>query len=192
MVRKASSLLISVVAMLVGTCVCFYFWEQIIVFLSLPAQELNDGDGVRLIATQVTESLSTSFKVSLFGGFVLAFPVILYQAIRFVAPGLSGREKISLLAFLPFSLGAFALGIAFAYFVLTPQALPFLIDFGGDVVEPFIRVSSFVDVMIRLLFGMGLVFETPLVMFLLAQLGIVNARGFSRFRRFHRRSRRRR
>ena len=74
--------------------------------------------------------------------------------------------------------------MAFGYFVLTPQALPFLLGFGGDVVEPQIRVSSYVDVMIRLLFWMGLVFETPLVMLLLAQLGIVNARIFSRFRRY--------
>lgn len=177
-------LLICVIALVVGTMIAFAFWEQGVELLKRPAQELNDGQGVRLIATQVTEALTTSFKVSLAGGAVLAFPVILYQVIRFVAPGLTGQERRYLLLFIPGAMLAFAGGIAFAYFVLTPQALPFLLTFGDDVVEPLVRISSLVDVMLRLLFWMGLVFETPLIMFLLAQLGIVQAGAFSRFRRF--------
>jgi sec-independent protein translocase protein TatC len=85
---------------------------------------------------------------------------------------------------MPGAMLAFVSGVAFGYFVLTPQALPFLLTFGEGVVEPLVRISSLVDVMVRLLFWMGIVFETPLVMLLLAQLGIVNARAFSRFRRF--------
>jgi sec-independent protein translocase protein TatC len=177
-------LLICVIALLVGTAIAFNFWEEIVVLLKQPTRELNDGQGVRLIATQVTESLTTSFKISLAGGLVLAFPVILYQVVRFVAPGLTGQEKRYLYLFLPGAMLAFAGGIAFGYFVLTPQALPFLLTFGDDLVEPLVRISSLVDVMIRLLFWMGIVFETPLVMFLLAQLGIVQAGAFYRFRRF--------
>ena len=85
---------------------------------------------------------------------------------------------------MPAAVVAFAAGLAFGYFVLTPQALPFLLSFGDGVVEPMVRISSLVDVMIRLLVWMGLVFETPLVMVLLARLGIVPARAFSRFRRY--------
>ncbi len=177
-------LFISVIALIAGTVVAFPFWEKIVILLKRPAQALNDGAGVPLIATQVTEAFTTSFKVSIVAGLVLAFPVVLYQVIRFIAPGLTAREQRYLLAFLPAALLAFVGGVAFGYFVLTPQALPFLLSFGGEVVEPQIRVSSYVDVMIRLLFWMGVVFETPLVMLLLAQLGIVNARTFSRFRRY--------
>jgi sec-independent protein translocase protein TatC len=177
-------LLICVIALLVGTAIAFNFWEEIVVLLKQPTRELNDGQGVRLIATQVTESLTTSFKISLAGGLVLAFPVILYQVIRFIAPGLTGSEKRYLFLSLPGAMLAFAGGVAFGYFILTPQALPFLLTFGDEVVEPLVRISSLVDVMIRLLFWMGIVFETPLVMFLLAQLGIVPAGAFSRFRRF--------
>ena len=79
---------------------------------------------------------------------------------------------------------AFAGGVAFAYYVLTPPALHFLLTFGGDVATPLIRVSNIINLMIRLLFWMGLSFETPLVMFLLAQLGIVSAQSLSRFRRY--------
>ena len=177
-------LLISVIALVVGTSVAFPFWEKIVVLLKRPAQDLNGGAGVPLIFTQVTEAFSTSFKVSIVAGLVLASPVVLYQVIRFIAPGLTGREQRYLLAFLPAAFLAFVGGVAFGYFVLTPQALPFLLSFGGEVVEPQIRVSSYVDVMIRLLFWMGVVFETPLVMLLLTQLGILNARAFSRFRRY--------
>lgn len=177
-------LLICVLALVLGTMIAFAFWEQAVELLKRPAQELNDGQGVRLIATQVTETLTTSFKISLSGGLVLAFPVILYQVIRFVAPGLTGREKRLLFLFIPAAMLAFAGGVAFAYFVLTPQALPFLLSFGGDVVEQQPRISSLVDVMLRLLLWMGIVFQTPLIMYMLAQLGIVNAAVFSRFRRF--------
>ena len=177
-------LLICVIALVLGTCVAFAFWEDAVELLKRPAQELNDGQGVTLIATQVTESLTTSFKVSLFGGLILAFPVILYQVVRFVAPGLTGQEKRYLLLFIPGAVLAFAGGIAFGYYILTPQALPFLISFSDNVAEPLIRISSYVDVMLRFLFWMGVVFETPLVMVLLARLGIVPARAFSRFRRF--------
>ena len=177
-------LLISVIALVAGTALAFPFWEKILILLARPAQELNDGAGVQLIATQVTEALTTSFKISMVAGFVVAFPVILYQAIRFVAPGLTAKERNYLLALLPGSLLAFVGGVAFGYFVLTPQALPFLINFGNSVIDDQTRVSSYVDFMIRLLFGMGLAFQTPLVMYLLAQLGIVNVRTFSRFRRY--------
>ena len=79
---------------------------------------------------------------------------------------------------------AFAGGVAFGYYVLTPPALHFLLTFGNDVAVPLIRVSNIINLMIRLLFWMGLAFETPLVMFLLAQLGIVTAQSLSKFRRY--------
>ncbi len=175
---------ISVAALLIGSVVAFFFWTEIVDLLKRPAQEINEGQGVNLIATQVTELLSTSVKVSLVGGFVLALPVILYQIIRFVAPGLTTNERRYLFLFMPGALLAFCCGLAFAYFVLTPRALPFLLTFGGGVADPLIKISNLVDVMLRLLFWMGLAFETPVVMYLLGQLGIVSARMFSRFRKY--------
>lgn len=175
---------ISVIALVTGTIVSFVFWPRIVELLKRPAAMVNDGEGVHLIATQVTELLSTSVKVSLTAGFVLALPVILYQVIRFVAPGLSRSEKRYLFLFLPGALVAFAGGVAFAYFIMSPRAIPFLLSFGGGVADPLIRVSNLVDVMLRLLFLMGLAFETPVIMYLLAQLGIVSAAMFARFRKY--------
>ena len=175
---------ISVLAVMVGTAVSFVFFEQIIEILVRPARDLNLGNGGQLIYTEVTELLTTAIKVSLMGGLVLASPVILYQVVMFVAPGLTGREKRYLFGFMPAVIAAFAGGVAFGYYVLTPPALHFLLTFGGDVAVPMIRVSNIINLMIRLLFWMGLAFETPLVMFMLASLGIVSARGLARFRRY--------
>jgi sec-independent protein translocase protein TatC len=177
-------LLVSVIALLIASAVSFTFFRQIINFLVLPARNLGADQGLQLVFTEVTELLTTSVKVSFVAGFILAFPVILYQVIRFVAPGLTNKEKRLLFLFLPGALLAFAGGVAFGYFVVTPPALRFLLTFGNDVAAPMIRISNIVNLMIRLLFWMGLAFETPLVMYLLAQLGIVNATALARFRRF--------
>jgi len=176
--------IISALALLAGSAVSFAFFRQLIELLVRPARDLQTGVGSQLVFTEVTELLTTSFKVSFVAGFILAFPVILYQVVMFIAPGLTAKERRYLLGFLPGAMLAFASGVAFGYFVLTPPALHFLLTFGGDVAVPMIRVSNIVDLMIRLLFWMGIAFETPLVICLLAQLGIVTVRGLSRFRRY--------
>ena len=174
--------LICVVAVLAGSVAAFAFYRQIIEFLSRPAYDLETGSGLELVFIEVTELLTTAVKVSFVAGFVLALPVILYQVVMFVAPGLTGRERRYLFLFMPAALVAFAAGVAFAYYVLTPPALRFLLGF-SDVATPLIRISNFVNLMVRLLFWMGVAFETPLIMFMLAQLGIVSAQRLSRFRR---------
>ena len=175
-------LVICVIAVLAGSAASFVFYEEIIELLSRPAYDLEGSQGIELVFIEITELLTTAVKVSFVAGFILALPVILYQVIMFVAPGLTGRERRYLFLFLPMALVAFACGVAFCYFVLIPPALRFLLGF-SDVAEPLIRISNFVNLMVRLLFWMGVAFETPLIMYMLAQLGIVSARQLSRFRR---------
>lgn len=174
----------SSIALLIGTCVAFVFFRQIIDLLVMPARSFGSAQGLELVYTEVTELLSTSVKVSFMAGFVLSLPIILYHVIRFVAPGLTRSERRSLILFLPAVLLAFVLGVAFGYYVLTPPALTFLLTFGNDVATPLIKVSNIVNVMVRLLFWMGICFETPLILYMLARLGVVGVRGLSRFRRF--------
>ena len=174
--------LFCVVAILAGSAASFAFYDQIIELLARPAYDLKGNQGIELVFIEITELLTTAVKVSFVAGFVLALPVVLYQVIMFVAPGLTPRERRYLWLFLPMALLAFAAGVAFCYFVLIPPALRFLLGF-SDVAEPLIRISNFVNLMVRLLFWMGMAFETPLIMYMLAQLGIVSARQLSRFRR---------
>ena len=176
--------ILCVVAILAGSAVSFAFFEEIIEILVRPARDLQVGAGGQLVFTEVTEALTTAVKVSFVAGFILALPVILYQVVMFVAPGLTGKERRLLFLFLPASLFAFVAGVAFAYFVLTPPALHFLLTFGSSVAVPFIRISNIVNLMVRLLFWMGIAFETPLIIYLLAQLGLVTVQRLSRFRRY--------
>jgi sec-independent protein translocase protein TatC len=141
---------ICVIALLVGSAVSFVFFEQIIEVLVRPAKDLGLGTGGELIYTEVTELLTTAIKVSFVSGLVLASPIILFQVVMFIAPGLTGREKRYLFGFMPAVLLAFAGGVAFAYYVLTPPALHFLLTFGGDVAVPLIRISNIINLMIRL------------------------------------------
>ena len=175
---------ICVVAVLAGSAVSFVFFEEIVEILVEPARDLGLGTGGELIYTEVTELLTTAIKVSFVSGLILASPIIVSQGVMFVAPGLTRQEKRYLFGFMPIVILAFAGGVAFAYYILTPPALHFLLTVGGDIATPLIRISNIINLMIRLLFWMGLAFETPLVMFLLASLGIASASSLGRFRRY--------
>ena len=178
-------LLISVAAVIACTVVTFIFYKQIIELLVRPAGDLTAsvGGGPGLVYIEVTEMVAVTLKVSLVAGFVLAFPVVLFQVVMFVAPGLTSRERRYLLTFMPAVGLAFAGGVAFGYFVLIPPAISFLLSWGSDVATPMIRIGNYVNVVVMLLFWMGIVFETPLVMFILAKLGVVSSKGFARWRR---------
>ena len=177
-------LIISGAAVVIGTVVALIFYERIIEFLLVPADGLGTEDAkATLIYVELTEMIAVTIKVSLLSGVVLAFPVVLYQIIMFVAPGLTPRERRYLLTFMPAVILAFAAGVAFGYLVLIPPAINFLLTWGSDIATPMIRIGNYVNVIVTLLFWMGVVFETPVVMFLLAKLGIVSWRGFARWRR---------
>ena len=180
------SLIIIVVALMVTTVVSFIFYEQIIDLLLRPAGDLNAGTegGPRLVFIEVTEMLAVTLKVSLVSGVVLAFPIILFQIVMFIAPGLTSKEKRYLFISMPVVALAFIGGVAFGYFILVPPAMDFLLNWGSDIATPMIRIGNYVNVMVMLLFWMGVVFETPVVMFVLAKLGIVSWRGFARWRRY--------
>ena len=174
--------MISALGLVSATVIAFIFHSWIIRFLLRPAETLTSTPG-RLVFIDVTEMFGVAMKVSIVSGLVLALPIILSQVVLFVAPGLTSREKRYLYAFLPAVLLAFAGGAAFGYLVLIPPAINFLINFGSEIAEPTIRVSSYINLMTMLLFWMGVVFETPLIMFILARFGVVSAAGFARWRR---------
>ena len=177
-------LIISALTTIATTVVAFVFYKQIIRLLLRPADlQAAEGGGPGLVFVEVTEMVAVTLKVSFMAGLVLAFPMILYQIVMFVAPGLSSKERRYVFAFLPAVLLAFAAGVTFGYFVIIPPAIDFLLNWGSDIATPLIRIGNYINVMVMLLFWMGLVFETPVVMFLLAKLGIVSSSGFARWRR---------
>ena len=170
------------IAILIGTVVAFIFRDRILAILIEPGfSQLPD---TKPIFTEVTEMVAVTMKASLMLGVIFALPVIVYQVIAFIGPGLTKKEKIYLFILLPFTLLIFGLGVAFGYFVLFPPAFQFLFTFGDNVATPAVRIGSYMNVVTSLLFWMGLIFEIPLVMFILARMGAVTSRFLSRFRRY--------
>jgi len=154
---------------LATTSLAIAYNQIILEFLTRPVGGLQD-----VIAIDVTEPLSTVMKTSLLAGFALALPYIAFELYLFIAPGISPRARIWGLLAIPAVLILFVGGMAFAYFVMLPTAVPFLLNIGGVTAQ--IRLSSIVSFVTRVLFWIGLSFEFPLVIFILAIMGIVNTR----------------
>jgi sec-independent protein translocase protein TatC len=160
-------LLRAVAVLVMTTAFSFTFFEQILAFLSRPLQ------GEKLVAIEVTEPIGTVMKVSLLTGVALAFPYIALEVWLFIAPGLSRKARIWGLLAIPIATIFFLGGMAFAYFAMLPTALPFLLNFMGITTIP--RPSSYISFVTALMFWLGVAFEFPLVIFLLAKLGLVKA-----------------
>jgi sec-independent protein translocase protein TatC len=161
-------LLRAVMALILTTAFSFIFFEQILNFLSIPLH------GEKLVAIEVTEPIGTVMRVSLLTGVALAFPYIAIEVWLFIAPGLSRKARIWGLLAIPVATIFFLGGMAFAYFVMLPTALPFLLNFMGITTIP--RPSSYISFVTAIMFWLGVFFEFPLVIFLLAKLGLIRAK----------------
>ena len=159
-------LLIIVIGLVVGVLVSFAFAERAIQFLAEPIGGLQS-----LQSIEVTENMGVFMRVSLLSGFILSLPLTLYEIVAFVMPALKPEERKWLFIAIPAFFIMFVAGVAFAYLVMLPVAIPFLVQFLG--VETVPRLSNYIGFVTNLMFWIGLIFETPLVMFLLTKLHIV-------------------
>ena len=165
-----------------GTAFAFHGW--ILRRLMEPAQGFANVPGGKPVYLDLTEFIGVAMKVSLLTGIAVSLPFLLYQAVMFAAPGLSSSEKRYLYTLLPLSLIAFLTGAAFGYRILFPPAINFLLSFGSDIATPMPRIGTYISLMLSLLFWMGIVFETPLVMFFLARIGVVTSEWLAKRRRY--------
>ena len=163
------------IALVVGVGVSIWpLTKYTIRFLVEPAQDTRAD--FKLHQFQLLDYWSTYFRVSLLLGIAIAMPMIMYQVLAFVAPGLTKKERRWLY---PIVVGAsvmFVLGMAFAYYAELPPALKFLLDPKNKDVEPTIGVQTYIDTVTRLLLITGLVFEMPFVIMGLAKIGVVTSK----------------
>ena len=155
-------------ALIVMTLLSFIFAGQLVDFLAAPI-----GGRAALVSIEITENIAIFMRVSLLSGVVLAMPVIVYQAIRFILPGLTERERKWLLLGVPFSSLLFVAGVAFAWAVMIPTAVPFLINFMGITTQ--VRPNNYFEFVTSIMFWIGVSFEMPMVIMFLARLGFVKA-----------------
>ena len=168
----------SAIAVTVTTLLSFIFAKQFLQLLIAPMGETPP------VSSTPTTNIVVFTKVALISGVALAMPVLVYQLISFIAPGLTRQEKRYLYLIVPGATLSFVAGIAFAYFVMLPTAIPFLKGFLGDIVQPNWFVDKYISFITSLLFWVGLSFETPLLIFFLAKLGIVTPAVLSRNRKY--------
>jgi sec-independent protein translocase protein TatC len=159
----------SAISLAIATMIAFAFAARILDFLAAPI-----GGVPALRAIEVTESIGAFMRISLLGGLVLASPYIFLEFFLFINPALKPRERTTLLSAIPASAALFVGGLVFAYYIMLPAALPFLLHFGGIVTVP--RPSNYVRFVTGVLFWMGVSFEFPLVLYALAAVGWVKTR----------------
>ncbi|BBG65446.1 twin-arginine translocation protein TatC [Hydrogenimonas sp.] len=163
----------SIGALVVCFFVAFYFYEPILEWMTKPLKTVLP-ESSYMIATGVPEVFFTAVKVSLFAGFLMALPFILYQFWLFIAPGLYEHEKKYIWPFVFFASGMFFLGALFAYYVVVPYGFAFLVNFAEQIVTVAPKINEYVGFFTKIMIGFGIAFELPVVTFFLALLGLVD------------------
>ncbi len=198
----------SVLAFLAAMVVCFIFWNPIFNVLTQPVcgALATRGQDCGLILIKLQEGFFVAVRISMFGGFVLAFPIIAHQLWRFVAPGLYRSEKNAFLPFLVASPVMFALGAAFAFFVVIPLAFDFFLTFqqpgtleggvsapaGGEAGAAMATagvtfqgsVEEYLSLTTRFIVAFGLCFQLPVLLTLMGKAGLVSSAGLGGVRKY--------
>ena len=159
-------LIVSLVGIGLGFAVSYGFSQQLLLLLQRPMP-------ARLIFIAPTEAFVVNLKVALYAGLFLSVPLLLFQVWKFVAPGLYAHERQYSFPFLIISTVLFLIGAIFAYAVILPIALHFLIAQGGELWQPNITLSNYLSFCMRLILASGLIFEFPVLMYFLAKVGVV-------------------
>ena len=172
----------SAIAIVVFGIVAFVFRVQILQVLTYPlpntANALHAG---HLVVTGVAEAFTVYLKLSFAVGFVVALPIILYQVWAFISPGLLAREKKNAVPFIIIGIVLFLAGIALGYVVLR-FPVQWLINFGSDSFTELITVDSYFTFVVFFLLAFGIVFEIPLILTFMAQLGLITAKTLTKRR----------
>ncbi|MBM3144989.1 MAG: twin-arginine translocase subunit TatC [Chloroflexi bacterium] len=163
----------ALIVIILTTSASAFFIRDLLEWISEPVGGVNS-----LQAIEVTEPLGVVMRVALLSGFALALPYLTFELYLFIAPGLKARARVLGLITIPIAFLFFVGGMAFAYFVMMPAALPFLLNFMG--IPTAVRPSSYIKFVTGLMFWIGIAFEFPLVIFAMAGMGIVRAKDLAR------------
>jgi len=171
--RRAIICILTVVAC---SLFSYFYSDKILAILKRPFPH-------SLVFIAPMEPFVITLKIALFGGIALALPMLLLQAWQFTSSGLKEKEKRYLLVYAPFSLLLFLGGASFAYFLVIPIGLRFLLSFGGGSLEPMISINKYLSFITVMILTFGIVFELPLVSLFLVRIGIISPQFLARNRK---------
>ncbi len=181
LIELRARLLKAIAAVLVILVVLLPFADRMYHFIAEPLlQRLPQG--AHMVAIEVTSPFMTPVKLAAVVALFLAMPAVLYQLWRFVAPGLYRHEKKLALPLLAASVGMFYLGCAFAYYLILPKVFVFLLGVTPEGVSVMTDIGKYLDFVLTIFLAFGVCFEVPVVVVLLALLGVVNAEQLARQR----------
>ena len=167
-------------SLLVGTVIALPFSEKIVDYLARPVTKL----GYKLVFTAPAEAFWVQMKVGLIVGLFIAAPGILYQVWAFIAPGLHQHEKKYAGPFVVIGSLLFIIGGAFSLFVVTPYAIAFLLSYARESLTPMITLENHIDFLLKFTLAFGAVFELPLVITILARVGVVTSKQLAKNRKY--------
>lgn len=170
-----SRLIKCLVATGIGACIAYYYIDEIMHYITLPAG--------KLYYMQPSEAFFTYLKVACVAGFLIALPIIFWQVWRFFLPALTRRERAVLGIVVPISVILFFCGLAFSFFLVLPAGIRFFMGFNSSELEALFSVDKYFDFVIMFVLPFGFIFELPLVMTILGKLGILTSKFLKKYNR---------
>jgi len=182
----------SIIFLFVFFIVCYFFAEYLYGFLVEPYSKAVKNDGIerRLIFTALQETFLTYIKVSFFAAFFVTCPFILMQIWKFIAPGLYNHEKSAILPYLVLTPFLFFLGGMLVYYLIMPLAIKFFLSFESTGLNTNLpiqleaKVNEYLSLVMKLIFAFGLSFQLPVVLSLLARIGVVDSKFLKERRKY--------
>ena len=172
----------SIASVLIGAVISFYFIDQIIEFLVKPTDALKNSMDLQVLKVQ--GMFMIKWSIALFGGIIISIPVLTFQIWKFVAPGLYIDEKKYIIPLIIFTFLSFLCGLIFAYVIVIPFSLGFFTSVGFEGIQNNFSINYYFSFITWLMIGSGLIFELPVIVFILSFIGLLTPAFMRHYRRY--------
>ncbi|QDR80045.1 twin-arginine translocase subunit TatC [Sporomusa termitida] len=160
-------IIIMIVAIAAGSLICYFYATEITGLITAPAG--------KLYYMNPAEAFFTYLKVSVFAGFLLALPIVMYQIWSFVMPALTNNERTAGVFLVPASIILFFIGLFFSYYLVLPAGIKFFMGFANESLQPMFSISQYISFVISFLLPFGFIFELPLFILVMARVGLISS-----------------